>query len=121
MKANALVILVAFTCSFTVANEMSDSTSAYDTSYKCEVNMSSGLHKNDGVVSHARFAPTGEFFVTHTSDFPADVLDAFLQSWNASEEQMARDYPSKRELVSYVLFDKDKLKIGDGYRVEGSS
>ena len=34
---------------------------------------------------------------------------------------MARDYPSKRELVSYVLFDKDKLKIGDGYRVEGSS
>ena len=121
MKVRALGILVAFTCNFTLANEASDSTSAYDTSYKCEVDISSGLHKENGVVSHTRFAPTGEFFVTHTSDFPGDVLDAFLQVWDASEDQMALDYPTKRELVSYVLFDEEELSIGDGYRSEMGS
>ena len=107
MKVRTLGVLVALTCNFTLANDTSDQLSAYDTSYKCEVTISSGLNKEGGVVVHKRFKPNDEFFVTHTADFRADVLDAFLQWWDASDEQVAYDYPTKRELVSWGLFDQE--------------
>ena len=54
-------------------------------------------------------------------DFPAEVLDAYLRAWDASEEHLKSDYQTKREIVSHVLFDEEELSIGDGYRSEAGS
>ena len=121
MTLHRLTVLVLFNCNVVTADVADDSLSAFDTSYKCEGRISSGLDKENGTVSHARFQPNEEFFVTHTSNFPAEVVDAYLRKWDASEEQLKDDYQSKTELVSYVLFDEEELDYGDGYRMETGS
>lgn len=93
--------------------------SEFSGSYKCTTQISNGLKKENGAVKHQGFYADSEFFVTHTSDFPDSVIDAWLSSFKADDDEM--NYRQKRDIVSYVLFDEDELSVGEGYRMETGS
>ena len=97
------------------------SQSEFSGSYKCTAQIANGLKKENGVVRPQRFYANSEFFVTHTSDFPDSVLDAWLSSRNASEAEMQSSYEEKRKTVSNFLFDIDGLIVGKYSRLETGS
>lgn len=118
IKPAFLIFLSSITVTFpnTVIGQ-----SEFSGSYKCTTQISNGLGKENGVVKHQKFYADSEFFVTHISDFPDSVLDAWLSSWNATEAQMQWNYGVKRETVSDILFEEDELMVGEGYRIETGS
>jgi len=118
IKSTFLIFFSSLTIIF---SNWAISQSEFSGSYKCTTQISNGLRKENGIVRHAKFFADEEFFVTHTSDFSDSVLDAWLSSWKASEEQMRWSYGEKREVVSDILFEEDELRVGEGYRTEVGS
>ena len=120
-RAIKSTFLIFFSSLTIIFSNWAISQSEFSGSYKCTGEISNGLKKENGIVRHAKFRADSEFFVTHTSDFSDSVLDVWLSAWEASEEQMRWSYGKKREVVSDILFDEDKLSVGEGYRMETGS
>ena len=120
-RAIKSTFLIFFSSLTVIFSNWAISQSEFSGSYKCVAKVSSGLDKENDVVKHKRFLADGEFFVTHTTDFPYSVVDAWLSSWKATEAQMQWSYSEKKAVVSDLLFDEDELWVGDGYRMESGS